>query len=270
MSTSKEVETNCYPTDLTDEQWRRLEPCLPPAKPGGRPRKVDVRRIVNAILYLERSGCAWRMLPHDFPSWQTVYTYFRNWKRDGIWDQLHDSLHRALRLLSGHYEAPSAGILDSQSMKIAGNTEEKGYDAGKKVSGQKRQLLVDTLGLIIAIVVHSAGIQDYDGALPMLNQVSGQRPRLKMIWADSIYRHIVDWVRYHCGWLVEIVTRSSNTIGFKVQPHRWVVERTFAWIDRYRRHSKDYETLTANSVAHIKIAMTHLMLQRITRRQLHW
>lgn len=259
-----------YPTDLTDEQWDRLKPCLPSAKPGGRPRTVDLRGVTDAILYLERAGCAWRLLPHDFPPWQTVYTYFRKWKLDGTWDEIHDTFCRALRLLSGRDEEPSAGILDSQSVKTAGKAEDKGYDAGKKVSGRKRTFLVDTLGLIIALAVHSAGIQDYDGARPMMEQVRKTRPRLKLIWADSIYRTLVEWVRRSCGWILEIVGRSANVVGFQVQPRRWVVERTFAWLGQYRRHSKDYETLTASSEAHIKIAMTNLMLKRITRNRLSW
>lgn len=259
-----------YPTDLTDEQWERVEPCLPAAKPGGRPRTIDLRQVLNGILYLERAGCAWRMLPHDFPAWQTVYTYFRNWKRTGVWTQLHDTFHRALRLLSGRDEEPSAAILDSQSVKTAGKAEDKGYDAGKKIVGRKRHILVDTLGLIIGIVVHSAGIQDYDGAQSVLEQVRGKRPRLKLIWADSIYRHVVEWVQNRCGWVLEIVSRAADTVGFKVLPRRWVVERTLGWLGRYRRHSKDYETLTDSSEAHIRIAMTHLMLQRITRNRLNW
>lgn len=259
-----------YPTDLTDEQWERLKPCLPEAKPGGRPRAVDLRGVINAIFYLERAGCAWRMLPHDFPPWQTVYTYFRKWKLDGTWDEIHDTFCRALRMLSDRDEEPSAGILDSQSVKTAANAEEKGYDAGKKVSGRKRHLLVDTMGLIIAIVVHSAGIQDYDGARPMLEQVRKTRPKLKLIWADSIYRTLAGWVSNSCGWVLEIVSRSANVVGFQVQPRRWVVERTFAWIGKFRRHSKDYETLTESSEAHIKIAMMNLMLRRITSNRLSW
>lgn len=270
MVPTRDAEQRCYPTDLTDEQWERLAICLPPPKPGGRPREVDVRQVVNAIFYLERAGCAWRMLPHDFPPWQTVYTYFRNWRRDGVWEQVHDTFCRSLRLLSGRDEEPSAAILDSQSVKTAGNAEEKGYDAGKKIAGRKRHLLVDTLGLIIAVIVHSAGIQDYDGAKLVLQQIRRERPRLKLIWADSIYRHVVDWVRHRCGWVLDIVCRDAKATGFKVQPHRWIVERTFGWLSRYRRHSKDYETLTANSEAHLKIAMTHLMLQRITRFHLSW
>lgn len=191
MFQTRDAEPRSYPTDLTNEQWERLEPCLPPPKPGGRPREVDLRRVVNGILYLERAGCAWRMLPHDFPPWQTVYTYFRNWRRDGVWDQLHETFHRALRLLSGREEEPSAAILDSQSVKTAGKAAEKGYDAGKKVVGRKRHLLVDTLGLIIAVVVHSAAIQDYDGAKLVLDLVRGKRLRWPLIWADSIYRHVV-------------------------------------------------------------------------------
>ena len=144
-----------------------------------------------------------------------------------------------------------------------------GYDAGKKVTGRKRHLLVDTLGLVIAGLVHSAAIQDYDGAKILLENVQGQRPRLRWIWADSIYRHIVDWTYERFGWLLKIVTREPGTVGFQVQPRRWVVERTFGWLGKYRRHSKDYETKTENSETHIKIAMTHLMFQRLARRKLY-
>jgi putative transposase len=150
--------------------------------------------------------------------------------------------HRVVRLLERRDDEPFAGIIDSQSVKTAGNAEKRGYDAGKKVTGRKRHLLVDTLGLVIAVMVHSAGIQDYDGAKLLLEKVQGQRPRLSWIWADSIYRHIVDWTYERFGWLLKIVTREPGTIGFQVQPRRWVVERTFAWLGKYRRHSKDYET----------------------------
>jgi putative transposase len=253
-----------YPSDLNEEQWALLEPLLPPAKPGGRPRSVSLRAIINALLYVLRSGCAWRMLPHDFPPWGTVYTYFRTWRKEGTWERIHETLRPQVRQAEGHDPTPSAGIIDSQSSKTTEQGGERGYDAGKKVNGRKRHIIVDTLGLLLAVVVHSAQLQDRDGAKVVLAKLTGRFPRLKLLWADGGYAgQLVDWVLTFGGWFLEIVKRPEGSKGFQVLPRRWVVERTLAWLGRYRRLSKDYEALPQTSEALIYIAMIHLMLRRL-------
>ena len=257
-----------YPTDLSDTQWKVIEPMIPPAKPGGRPRTVNMREIVNGILYTLRSGCAWRLMPHDLPVWSTVYDYFRNYRIAGHWQRIHDALRGRLRCEQGRQESPSAAIIDSQSVKTTEKGGVRGYDAGKKINGRKRHILVDTIGLVLAVVVHEASIQDRDGAKLVMEKIKGSFARLILIWADGGYRgKLVDWTKEFAGWTLEIVKRNDDVKGFKVLPRRWVVERTFGWLGRYRRLSKDYEQRTDHSEAMIHLAMINLMCRRLAAKK---
>jgi putative transposase len=223
-----------------------------------------MREILNAILYVIRSGCAWRLIPHDLPNWRTVYGYFRAFRISGVWTRLHDTLREQVRRACGRKPTPSAAVIDSQSVKTTEKGGPRGYDAGKKINGRKRHIVVDTLGLIIAIVVHEANIQDRDGAKLVLEKIKNGFGRLKLIWADGAYAgKLVEWTRLYIHRKLEIVKRSDDVKGFVVLPRRWVVERTFGWLRRYRRLSKDYEQLTENSEAVIQIAMINLMSKRL-------
>jgi putative transposase len=261
------MKRKSYPSDLSDEQWKRLEPHLPQPRLRGAPRRVNLREILNGLLYLSRTGCQWRMLPHDLPPWETVYAYFKQWRDDGTWGQLNRELRIEVRLSAGRESEPSAAILDSQSVKTTESSGERGYDAGKKVNGVKRHVLVDTLGLILLVKVLTADIQDRDGARILLEQAKGSFPRLQKIWADGGYAGVlIDWVKRLCGWVLEIVKRSDRAQGFEVLPHRWIVERTFGWLNRSRRLSKNYERRTASSEAMVYLAMLPLMTRRLAKQ----
>ena len=257
-----------YPSDLTDAQWEILSPLLPPPVAAGRPRTTDLREIVNAILYVMTSGCSWEALPHDFPREGTVRDYFHRWRRSGLWAQINDTLRRRVRLREGReHEDPSAAVIDSQSAKGSRTSGTRGYDAGKKIKGIKRHLIVDTLGLLMMVVVHSAAIQDRDGAKLVLERSRGRWPRLRLIWADGGYSgKLLTWTWRFCGWVLEIVKRSDDLKGFVVLPRRWVVERTFGWLSNYRRLSRDYEYWTATGEAVVQVAMIHIMLRRLAPR----
>ena len=257
-------ERRAYATDCTDAEWAVIKGLVPAPKPGGRPVTYPRREIVNAIRYVVRAGGSWRLLPHDFPPWPVVYHYFRLWRCDGTWERLHDTLRRRVREAAGREPEPSAGIIDSQAVEVGAQAGPRGFAAGKQVKGRKRHLVVDTLGLLLAILVTAASVQDRDGAKAVLTRLHGRAPRLAHLWADGAYAGaLVAWVQKVCGWVLEIVARVPGTKGFVVLPKRWIVERTFGWFDRARRLSKDYEVLPDTSEAFIRIAMITLMTRRL-------
>lgn len=268
-----------YTSDVTDGEWALIAPLIPATKPGGRPRTTDIREVVNALFYLLRGGCAWRLLPHDFPVWQTVYDYFRTWRKAGVWERIHAVLRRQVRRQAGRAAEPSAAIIDTQSVKTTERGGEHGYDGGKKVNGRKRHLLVDTLGLVLKVKVHAADISDAAGAKLLLTPGTLGYPRLQHLWADMAYRgELLSWITEHLGGRVEVVQRPRKwgryPVGveppplpaFTVLPRRWVVERTLAWIGRYRRMSKEYDYLPESSEAWIYAALSRLMLKRLTQQ----
>lgn len=241
---------------------------VPKASKCGRP-PIDRREIIDAILYVVRTGCQWRQLPPDFPNWTTVYTVFWRWRKAGLWARLHDVLRRRVRQAAGKKRTPSVAILDSQSARTAEGGEIRGYDAGKKITGRKRHLAVDTLGLVWMVVVHGADWQDHDGACIVLTRLRETCRRLKVIFADSAYarNQLPEWVKATFNWVLQTVLRPAGTQGFVVLPKRWIVERTFAWLARYRRHARDYERNPETSEAITCIAMINLMSRRLARKR---
>jgi putative transposase len=258
-----------YPSDLSDAEWAHVQSHLPPFPTRGRPRSHPVRRILDAIFYVVRSGCAWRYLPADFPPWQTVFYHFRRFRLTGRWHLLYTALHRAERELVGRDPHPSAAIIDAQSVKTVEESAcISGFDAHKCVKGRKRHLLVDTLGLPISVYVTPADMHDTQGARRLLAGLKYFVPRLQKIWADAAYRgqELADWCKAQGDWDLEVVERTPGVRGFSVLPQRWIVERTFGWLSRNRRMSKDYERKVQTSETLIVVAMIRLLTARQGRR----
>ena len=258
-----ERKTKRYPTDLTDEEWARVEPVMPKPARTGRQREVDLREVLNAIRYLARTGCGWRMLPKDFPPWQTVYWWFRRFVRLLLFQTIHDVALMLDRERAGREASPTGGVLDSQSVK-APTAKERGFDGGKKITGRKRHVAVDTDGRLLMINLTTADISDSAGAQMILDAIRKRWPWLKHLFADGAYDRgqLMDKAAF-LDFVIKIVRKMEGQQGFEVLPRRWVVERTFGWMMRWRRLVRDYEQRIDVSEAMIQVAMGSLLLRRI-------
>jgi putative transposase len=253
-----------YPTDLTDAQWHLLEPLLRPNAGPGRPTTLELREIVNALLYIKQTGCAWRLLPHDFPQWTSVRYYFDQWTLDGTWEALNTALRQQVRRRAGRNPHPSAAIVDSQTVKTVEASRHRGWDGHNHLVGRKRHVLVDTPGCLLGLLVLAADVSDQAGALLLLTLGATSLPLVLKLWADQAYRGIVEPAQALYGLAVEIVTRPPESQGFRVLPKRWLVERSLSWFSRGRRLKLDYERDPAYSEAWLYIASIHRMLKHLS------
>ncbi|MPZ83073.1 MAG: IS5 family transposase [Actinophytocola sp.] len=262
---------------MSDRVWAVLAPLMPvrDSRKGGAARKFDDRLVLDAIFFVLGSGCQWRMIPRDLLPWDAAYRWYRTWTTDGVWDRVHDAVRDQVRVAAGRDRHPSAAVLEAQSIKSSEGGQDRGFDMGKKTAGRKRHLVVDTLGLLLVVIVTAACVQDRPGGRKILQMLATRFPSIALVWADGGYANKIDntmigWSKEKLRLLLQIVKRSDNVKGFQILPRRWVVERTFGWLVRNRRLARDYERLTANSEAMIKIAMIRLMATRLAGQAVRW
>jgi transposase len=259
------VRTESYPSDVTDEQWALIEPHLP-VYPGGRPRTTDLRDVVDAIFYILRSGCQWRYLPRDFPPKSTVWRYFDEWRHNGTLEEIHDLLRRKVRAAEKPYAPRTTASVDSQSVDTTSGGEQRGRDNAKNVDGRKRHIVVDGMGLLLAVLVTAANVDDAKAAAELFGRLEGQPlSKVGRMFADSKYHNfaLYEWVETNASWELEVVRRPEGSKGWVRLPIRWTVERTFAWLGKCRRLSKDREKSVRSSEAFVRLAMIHMMLNRL-------